>query len=188
MAKKRSPFNPTAKLSKCGTYRWSLTRSWKASLPVLVVVMFGPSDADHEVDDPTITLVCQIAAHNGFGGIAVVNGIPLRSSKPEPQFAMLDWDRTREWCDRDALHQNLGEIIEHVARAGSVLIAWGALAGRTTASAYWFDNVRDEIDSALPDGVQLMCLGKTKGGYPLHPMARGKLKIPKDRMLVPWAR
>lgn len=63
----------SARLSACGTYRWTLTRTWD-SRPVLLVVMFNPSEAAAEVDDPTITLVCQIAAHNGYGGIVVVNG------------------------------------------------------------------------------------------------------------------
>lgn len=176
-----------ARLSSCGTYRWSLTRIWDGSRPVLLVVMFGPSDADDQIDDPTITLVCHIAAHNGFGGIVVVNGIPLRSSKPKPQFAMLEWDKSREWSDRDRLQENLGLIVRHVERAGAVLIAWGALAGKTLSSADWFDNVREEIECALPDGVRLMCLGKTKEGYPLHPLARGKLKVRKDAPLVPWS-
>jgi DNA (cytosine-5)-methyltransferase 1 len=46
--------------------------------------MFNPSTADSSIDDPTITLLCHVAAHNGYGGIVVVNGIPLRSSAPEP--------------------------------------------------------------------------------------------------------
>lgn len=176
----------TARLSPLGTYRWTLGRSWDESLPVLVVCMFGPSDADDTIDDPTITLVCHVAAHNGFGGITVVNGIPLRSSKTEPQFAMLDWDKTQEWGDRDALQLNLGAVVQEVQRAGHVLIAWGALAGKTLASADWFDNVRTEIESALPEGVPVYCLGRTAGGHPKHPMARGKHKVPKDAKLVPW--
>lgn len=176
-----------ARLSKCGTYRWTLARTWDPLRQALVVVMFGPSDADDKIDDPTITLLCHIAAHNGYGCIVVVNGIPLRSSKTEPQYAMLEWDKTQDWGARDALQSNLAEVTSAVQRAGHVLIAWGALAGKTVASADWFDNVREEIQCALPEGVPLLCLGKTKAGYPLHPMARGKLKVPKDAKLLPWS-
>lgn len=176
----------TAHISPCGTHRWTLGRSWDETLPVLVVCMFGPSDADDQIDDPTIKLVCHIAAHNGFGGITVVNGIPYRSSKTEPQFAMLDWDKTQEWGDRDALQLNLGAITREVERAGAVLLAWGAIAGQTRASADWFGLVQEAIAEALPDGALVYCLGKTGGGHPKHPLARGKHKVPKDAKLIPW--
>lgn len=176
----------SAWLSPCGQFRWTLTRTWDDALPVLLVVMFGPSDADHERDDPTVTLVCQIAAHNGYGGIVVVNGIPLRSSKTAPQFAMLEWDKTSEWGDRDRLQENLARVVHEASRAGAALIAWGALAGQTVAAADWFDNVREEIEAALPEGAPLLCLGRTKAGYPIHPLARGKLKVPKTARLIDW--
>jgi hypothetical protein len=172
----------TAKLSDCGAYRFLLTRTWD-DRPVLLVVMFNPSTADHEVDDPTIILLCHIAAHNGYGGIVVCNGIPLRSSTPDAAIEMTRWDVSRDWHARDRLHQNLGILVGEVERAGAVLLAWGALAGRTDC---WFENVLDEVRDALPDGVPLYCLGKTKAGHPMHPMARGKHKVPKDAKLVPW--
>jgi hypothetical protein len=172
-----------AELSPCGLYRWTLSRRWDDALPVLLVAMFGPSDADHQVDDPTITLVCQVAAHNGFGGIVVVNGIPLRNSKPGPQYAMLDWERTSEWSDRDRLQDNLAVIRREVARAGAVLLAWGAMADRC---ADWFDLVLEQIREELPAGCELYCLGKTKAGYPKHPLARGKHKVRCDTVLQRW--
>lgn len=174
----------TARLSPCGAYRWTLTRSWDGR-PSLVVVMFNPSTADHQVDDPTITLLCQIASHNGYGGIVVVNGIPLRSPKPAEAIDMVNtWDVRHAWYERDALHFNLAEIQKQVEGAGAVLLAWGALAGRCY---FWFDNVLEEIEAALPDGVPLYCLGKTAGGYPKHPLARGKHKVRKDAPLIPWS-
>lgn len=172
----------TAKLSSCGTYRWTLTRAWD-DRPQLLVVMLNPSTADAEVDDPTIMLVCHIAAHNGFGGIVVVNGIPLRSSKPEPAIAMTQWDKAYDWCARDRLQENIAIICDEASRAGAVLLAWGALADRC---GYWFDNVRDEINCAVQDGTPIYCLGKTAAGHPLHPLARGKRKVRKDTPLRPY--
>lgn len=175
----------SASLSKCGTYRITLTRTWDGR-PKLLVAMFNPSTADANVDDPTITLLCQIASHNGYGGIVVVNGIPLRSSKPAEAIEMVNtWDKRQAWDERDALHWNLAEIQTQVQRAGAVLLAWGALADRCD---FWFDNVLEEIEAALPQGVPLYCLGKTAGGYPKHPLARGKHKVRKDAPLIPWAR
>jgi len=173
----------SAALSRCGDYRLTLTRTWDQR-PVLLVVMFNPSDADDKVDDPTIKLLMQIASHNGFGGIVVVNGIPLRSSKPAEAIDMVNtWDKRSAWDERDRLQQNLGIIEREVRRAGAVLLGWGALADRC---GFWFDTVLEEIEAALPDGVPLYCLGKTAGGYPLHPLARGKRRVRRDAPLLPW--
>jgi len=171
----------TARLSPCGTYRWVLTRTWDDR--PLLVCMFNPSWANGSVDDQTITLLCHIASHNGYGGLVVVNAIPLRSPKPADAIAMTNWDKTQDWHARDRLHQNVGIIVKEVERAGAVLLAWGALGERCSD---WMDNVREEIECALPDGAPLYCLGKTAGGHPKHPMARGKHKVPKDAALLPW--
>lgn len=171
-----------ATLSPCGLYRWTLTRCWD-DRPKLVVCMFNPSTADAEVDDPTIRLVCQIASHNGYGGIVVVNGIPLRSPNPSDAVDMTNWDKTQDWYSRDRLQENLTVIISEVEKAGAVLIAWGALADRC---ACWFEYVLEEIQCVLPEGVPVHCLGKTKAGYPIHPLARGKMKVSKNATLIPW--
>lgn len=172
----------SARISECGSYRWTLTRVWD-DRPILLVVMFNPSDADHQVSDPTITLTMQIASHNGFGGIVVVNAIPLRSSKPAAAVEMTRWDRSRDWHARDRLHENLGHVVREVEKAAAVLLAWGALGERCSD---WMENVRDEINDALTDGVPIYCLGRTKCGHPMHPMARGRHKIQKTAPLIPW--
>jgi hypothetical protein len=146
--------------------------------------MFNPSTADHERDDPTITLLCHIASHNGYGGIVVCNAIPLRSSTPADAIDMvMTWDKRQDWYQRDALHGNLGIVTGEVSHAGAVLLAWGALGERI---ADWMDHVIEEIECNLADGAQLLCLGKTNSGQPKHPMARGKHKVPKDAPLLPW--
>lgn len=176
--------NRTATLSACGTYRFRLTRTWD-DRPRLLVVMFNPSTADHQVDDPTIRLLCHIANHNGFGGIVVCNAIPLRSSKPADAIDMeLTWDKRQDWYQRDALQQNLAVVVDEVGKAGAVLLAWGNLGDRV---AHWMENVVEEINCALPVGSEIYCLGKTKSGQPKHPLARGKHKVPKDALLLPWS-
>lgn len=176
----------SARLSPCGTYRWTLVRRWDGR-PMLLVVMFNPSTADHRVDDPTITLICAIAQHNGFGGIIVVNAIPLRSSTPADAVAMANWDKggVCDWHARDRLQDNLVVIQTEVARAGAVLLAWGALGERCSD---WMDQVEHEIRCSMPQGSEMYCLAKTAGGHPKHPMARGKHKVPKDAILTPFTR
>lgn len=173
----------SASFSSCGAYRWVLRRRWDRR-PALLVVMFNPSTANADDDDQTILLLCHIAAHNGYGGIVVVNGIPLCSSTPAEAIDMVNtWDKRCAWYERDALHANVSVIERECARAGAVLLAWGALAERCS---FWFDHVLEEIECAVADNTPLFCLGKTAGGYPKHPMARGKHKVPKDASLMPW--
>ncbi|MDB5813514.1 MAG: hypothetical protein JWN23_631 [Rhodocyclales bacterium] len=173
----------SAQLSTCGTYRFTLTREWDER-PKLLVCMFNPSTADAEVDDPTISLVCHIASHNGYGGIAVVNAIPLRCSVPQPAIEMvMTWDKRQDWHARDRLQENLSVINDQAGKCGAVLIAWGALGERC---GFWMDTVLEEIECGLPEGVHVFCLGKTKAGYPKHPLARGKHRVPKDQQLIPW--
>jgi hypothetical protein len=128
----------TAQLSTCGTYRFTLGRRWDAR-PVLLAVMFNPSEADDKIDDQTITLLCHIASHNGYGGLQVVNGIPLRTSVASAAAYMVNtWDKRQAWDERDRLQQNLAILITEVESAGAVLLAWGALADRCPN---WFDLV-----------------------------------------------
>lgn len=173
-----------ALFSDCRLYRFKLVRQWD-DRPMLLVCMFNPSIASHLIDDPTISLLCHIASFNGFGSIVVVNAIPLCGSTPAAAIDMVNnWDKNRDWYARDRLHQNLGIIVQEVERAGAVLLAWGALGERCSD---WMDNVREEIESALPKGSEIYCLGKTMGGHPKHPLARGKHKVPKNALLVPWS-
>lgn len=172
----------SAEISPCGTYRWTLTRQWDER-PKLVVCMFNPSTADAEVDDPTIKLLCHIASHNGYGGIVVVNAIPLRSPTPADAIAMANWHATRDWYARDRLHDNLLFIVKQVERATAVLLAWGALGEKCWE---WIEAVELEIREALPDDARVYCLGKTASGQPKHPLALGKHKVPKDAPLIEW--
>lgn len=174
-----------ALVSHCGGYRWTLSRTWDGR-PHLLVCMFNPSTADAMQDDPTIRLLCQVAAHNGYGGFTVVNAVPLRSPTPGDAAHMVNtWDKRQAWDERDRLQHNLGVIEREVRGARGVLLAWGALG---MLCPDWIDRVLEAIHEALPDGVPLLCLGTTKHGYPKHPMARGAHKVRPDAPLVPWVR
>ncbi len=175
----------TARISHCRQYRFTLGRHWDQR-PKLLVVMFNPSRADASMDDPTVQLLCHVAAHNGFGGVTVVNGIPLRSPAPGDAADMVNtWDKRQAWDERDILHHNLAIVQEEVAKAAAVLLAWGALARLCPA---WFDHVEEQIREVLPASSELYCLGRTKEGYPKHPLARGVHKVRVDSPLVPWGR
>lgn len=173
----------SADFASNGAYRLVLRRWWD-SRPRLLAAMFNPSEADARRDDPTVALLIQIAAHHGYGGLTVVNGIPLVSSEPSAAAWMVNtWDKRQAWDERDALQMNLSEVRKQVAEHRDVLLAWGALASRCPD---WFDHVEEQIREALPEHARLLCLGRTSQGYPLHPLARGKMKVRRDAPLLPW--
>lgn len=73
----------SAVLSKCGKYRYSLTRIWDVTLPRVLFIMLNPSTADAEINDPTIRRCMGFAKDWGYGGIYVVNLFALRATNPK---------------------------------------------------------------------------------------------------------
>lgn len=175
------PVEREALISNCRLFRWTLTRRWD-DRPILTVVMFNPSTADGLEDDPTIKTLCKRASRTwGFGGIAVVNIIPLRSPQPRDAIAFLE--QGQSW----AIERNEQVITEAVKQAGAVLVAWGALAGLSLEAEGYLTHLQEEIEAAAEAAdIPMYCMGRTGDGMPKHPMARGKHRVPEDAPLVPW--
>ena len=108
----------------------------------------------------------------------MVNLYPFRSSSPAV---------CREWADfaaRDDMQANLG-VVESTARSSHLrMVAFGAGA--------WDDDWTERCLEAFgqPSNIaadeRLWCLGKSKFGAPMHPMARGKKRIPDNQIPVVW--
>jgi len=145
----------TADFSPCQRYRYALTRSWDATKPDLLVVMLNPSTADAVNDDPTIRRVRGFAESWGYGGARIMNLFALRATCPS--FIRYDEDPVGP--------QNNGHLRAALQAAVSasqpVLAAWG------THGWLW---QRQFAVVHLVDGVQWICLGKTKCGSPKHPL------------------
>jgi hypothetical protein len=139
-------------------YRYLLTRRWGPG-PLLVWIMLNPSTADALKNDPTIRRVMAFARRDGYGGIAVVNLFALRS--PEPRILRTHPDPVGP----------LNDAVIRLAVMRRAVVAWGA--GGTLAG-------RDRAVCSMLSGANLRCLGWTKSGMPLHPLARGKARIPDD--------
>lgn len=159
-----------ASISRCGAYRYHLWREWDPSLPRMLLIMLNPSKADHQRDDHTITKSIAIARHLGCGRLDVGNLAAFRSSHPADL--------------RGALApigpQNDRHLSRMLREAGLVVCAWGAnaavLPGRPEA-------VGKLIRKA---GHRPWALKLTNGGYPSHPLARGKGFVPVQVELVPF--
>jgi len=72
----------SAVISACGLYRYALRRVWDAALPELGFVLLNPSDADAEIDDPTLRRMMGFGVALGYGGVRVGNLYAYRTPKP----------------------------------------------------------------------------------------------------------
>lgn len=175
----RTPVDPArpfsaAEISECGTWRTTLQRDWDPSRPVLVVCMLNPSDADALRNDPTVTTLIFFAQLWGYGGLHIVNLYSFRASKPEVMWAA---------GDRQIGPGNAAAIEEAFAIAtangGRLLVAWGT-EGNRDGRADWF------ASRAFHEGIEPVCLGRSRDGSPKHPMARGKHRISRDQKPIVW--
>ena len=145
----------SAVISECGRYRYELGRRWGEGLTA-VFVMFNPSTADAEQDDPTIRRCIGFAESWGCGALRVVNLFALRATDP------------REL--RDAMdpigNENDGYIRRACARRDVcvVVAAWGASLQRWPVAK----RRRFAVERMLP--ADAVCLARTGDGIPRHPL------------------
>ncbi len=156
-------FDPTEK------YRWWLGRQWSDGSP-MTFIMLNPSTADAFKDDPTIRRCIDFAIRHGCSGLLVVNLYAYCSTDPRKLWEVSDpvGSENDRWID------------EAVDRAGFVVAAWGAHSGQDVRG----DIVGTRIAKLLEKkcgGNRLFCLGKTKVGYPRHP-----LYVRGDQALIAW--
>lgn len=143
-----------ATLSPCGTYRYTLWRTWAQSVSRLIAyVMLNPSTADGAADDPTIRKCIGFARQLEFDGLWVFNLFAYRSTSPSvlPKDADVaigpDNDRWLRSID---------------LRFGMILAAWGAKGTR--------GNRDRDVLQMLTQSHSVHCLRKTKEGHPEHPL------------------
>ena len=142
-----------ALMSRCGCYRYKLTRTWSRKLPTLVVIGLNPSTADAKQDDPTIRRCIRFADDNGYGRLCMLNLFAFRTTDPAALSDVPDPEGPL----------NVEVVVSSSNKgAGTVLAAWGA--PKT-------DRVRRQVlrMTALIRGP-LWCLGRTKDGSPRHPL------------------
>lgn len=162
------PKPPSAVISDCGRYRYTLHREWLGGAGLCMFVMLNPSTADAYKNDPTIRRCVKFAQRWGFHEMTVGNLFALRSPHPKELLAADDpvGPENDLWLDRLA------------TAADRHVMAWGAFAAAPARAAEvlgrhaWYTPV---------------CLGTTVDGSPKHPLARGKHRVPDDFEPVPFA-
>ncbi len=163
-------------------YRWWLKRVWRAG-PFVCWVMLNPSTADERADDPTMRRVMHFSRAWGYGGCVVVNLYPFVTPNPATCRRWADWlNNGPDYYARDRLHDNLDVVARHAKAADAAVAAWGAGAW----DDFWTEHVAVEIITGEEPWPDLLCLGKTAGGAPIHPMARGAHRVPDNQQPIIW--
>ena len=132
-----------AVISKCGAYRYSLTRKW-SDAPLLSFVMLNPSTADAKEDDPTIRRCIGFARREGAGGLIVANLYALRSPSPEALWS------ARDPIGPENLQTLAGLAAQAVDQSFPIVCAWGAHARKRSNRRRAADVSRIGRASRLP--------------------------------------
>jgi len=139
-----------ADFSLCRKYRYLLRYPREAKRRVLWVAL-NPSVADEQQLDPTLRRCVSFAKKWGYDGIEVANLFAFRATDPKVMLAEPD----PVGPDNDA------RIREAAWRAGIIVAAWGVHGAHQG---------RDKIVRDLLRDRGVVCLGKTKEGFPRHPL------------------
>jgi hypothetical protein len=140
----------SAVLSLCGGYRYCLRRTWDPALPCLVFLCLNPSTATSIVTDATTKKCIDIASTLGFGSIMIANLFAARSPYPSHMKKSLSPIGPRN-----------NRLLVRLARSGAKIVAaWGTHGGFRGRAAY--------VTAMFPS---LSCLGRTKYGFPRHPLS-----------------
>lgn len=153
------------------TRRFWLGRSTGLDSPRrLFICAVQPSDADETSNDPTISREIAFARLWGFGWLDKVNLNDLCSPDPKTLYAAGSDSVTDE---------NDDYVTAAAARCDLHLCAWG-----THGAHYARGAKMKRLLTAR--GFTLYVLGLTKEGYPIHPLARGKHRVPNDAQPMEW--
>lgn len=144
-----------AQISKCGLYRYSLTRTWDFYSDQACIIMLNPSTADALVDDATIRALIRLLTHLDYGGFEVVNLFAWRATCPAVLKTVAD----------PIGDMNDYAIFNSIKRCDIAVCAWGA--NPFVVQSKRGIAVRDLIYCV---GKSPWCFGTTKSGAPKHPL------------------
>ncbi len=155
-----------ASISDCGTYRYTLYRKTKSPVRWVkkcLFIMLNPSTADAEKDDPTIRRCLSFAEREGCTDLTVVNLYALRATNPKEMIALLQYSPMEAFGGTDQKKHLLEQIEDHSQMNHLIICAWGKQKG--------IEGHADRVMKIINENKgTAYCLGKTKEGYPRHPL------------------
>lgn len=140
---------------------------------VCLFVMLNPSTADAFKLDPTLQRCDAFRRRWGHDGFEICNLHAMRTPWPiDLSVAMA--------LGKDTVGAGNDDVLrERVANAARIVIAWG-----NNGPAIGRD--RTALEILLASGKRIEMLGQTKQGHPIHPLARGRSRVPDDVELVAY--
>jgi len=150
--------------SRCGTYRYLLTRLWDPAAPRLLFVMLNPSTASETRNDPTVARCEARARAMGQGAVRVANLFAFRATDP----------RALRTATAPLGPENDRLLAESALWADHVICAWGNHGAHLRRAAAVCSLLR-------ASGRPLWHLGLTQAGQPRHP-----LYVRNDTVPQPW--
>lgn len=194
-------------------YRWTMRRAWGPGRCIHWNLL-NPSDADAMRDDPTTLRMIGFSYRWGFGSMVVTNVYPFMSATAAAllhwrrQWTGSAWYEIVEaaavgWeADKSALNawlHNMDVVRKVVLETDVHVAAWGNGPDEADVKNFldeitWSYDVVGPINYRIRQddcgGVRLPiewhCIGRTLGGAPIHPLARGRSRVPDDAMLQLW--
>lgn len=147
-----------SQLSPCLTYRYRLDRIWDDSKPSVLFVLYNPSTADANQDDPTLRRCIGFAQSWGYGELCVINLYSLRT--PDPN--VLRGHTQPKGSEHERSFQ------EALEGHSDVICAWGLQGG--------------PISSHFSPGThRIFHLGLNRDSSPKHP-----LYLPSNTLRQEW--
>lgn len=136
-----------AVFSACQTFRYVLGRRWTLDerLGNLFVIMLNPSDATHEIDDPTVRRCIGFAKREGYGGLVVRNLFAFRTPYVPKLLRAVD-----------PVGPENARVLAHDVEGVAPIAAWGI--------------VPPKLRAKMPIKTAPGCFGCTKDGWPKHPL------------------
>jgi hypothetical protein len=141
----------TQVVSRCGEYRYALTREWDDTLPSIMYIALNPSDATHVEEDHTTKIMRARAVDYGYGKLVITNLFAYRSKSPK----LLPWLKYPNGLDGDDW------IMKYAREVDTIVACWG--------SKGLMRNRNVEVEDML-SRYDLMCIGLNNNGTPKHPL------------------
>jgi hypothetical protein len=149
-----------ATFSQCMQYRYRLWRRWDPDRPKINFCMLNPSTADEAVNDPTVERCERRARSMGGGELIVTNLFAFRATDPTLLLSI----------DDPLGPLNGTEILRAAKSADLVICAWGCGVDLVPRKSDFRELSQQTANLLRASGIKLWCLGKTKAGYPRHPL------------------
>jgi hypothetical protein len=105
----------SAEISKCGKYRYQLSRIWDNDKSKIMFIMLNPSTADDTNDDPTIKRCINFTKEWNYGGLYVCNLFAFRATNPKDLLTL----------ENPFGDENIEFIKQYTAEVEVIVCAWG---------------------------------------------------------------